>query len=107
MIKFFTLFIFLVFFSCKTEEEKIVGLYSINAFVIGKDSDIHEGTYEFEKNKILIVKIDKKVYKHKWIIVNDSLQIDNLKFDYSFLNNKLILNHKSKKEGYIELIRID
>lgn len=103
---FFCIALLFLSISCSSDKEEIIGLWDVNAFMVGDSFEFEEGgTFEFEEDGILLIKKGGRIEKKKWLVEKGFLKIDKVKFSYKLSKNRLKLVFKSKQEIYIELIK--
>jgi hypothetical protein len=60
--KILIIFLFLII-GCTNDREKIIGLWEINAITVDESFPMSKGTFEFEDDGIVLVKMGKKLIK--------------------------------------------
>lgn len=90
---------------CSNDRDKIIGLWEINAITVGKSFPLSKGTFEFEEDSIVLIKMGENINKMKWNLKNDTITIDGKRYHYILKNNRLKMTYKGRLEMYVELIR--
>lgn len=109
--KLFFILVLISLSSCSDRRDDIIGVWDINAYIVGEQSETINGTFDFQSDDDLLLKLSSgevsSSHVQKWdLISSDSIMLERSKFKYSISEGKFKIyrkNYKATMDVYIEL----
>lgn len=111
--KLLFLLILVSLLGCSDQKDDIIGVWNVNAYIVGKQSETINGTFDFQADGVLLLKLSNGEGSasevQRWVLLpSNRIMLDNNKLKYSISDGKFKIyrkNYKATQDVYIELER--